>query len=163
MVYASSVIVLYGAEVSYTLMHPETYRDLKSKDMDRSSIQIYYGIAILHFIYEKFEKGLGAAYFKELQKVCNHQTGQVDYFTKEFLDAGLIYQNDEFGYMPSNSSENVKLNDVLELLHDVSLNVPAGTKKTGLKIYMTDLFASLAATRSKVLDKVTLRDIIQKS
>jgi len=163
MVYASSVIVLYGAEVSYTLMHPETYRDLHNKDMDRNSIQIYYGIAVLHFIYEKFEKGEGATWFKELQKVCNHQTGQVDFFTKEFLEAGLIYQNDEFGYMPSNSSENIKINDVMELLQDVSLNVPAGIKKSGLKMYMTDLFTNLAATRSKVLDKVTLRDIIQKS
>ncbi len=75
LVYASSVIVLYGAEVSYTLMHPETYHSLKNTEFDRRSVQIYYGIAILHYIYEKFEQGNGATWFKELQKACAYNTG----------------------------------------------------------------------------------------
>ena len=44
MVYASSLIILYGAQVAYTLMHPETYASLKKTFLETEDLQVYYGI-----------------------------------------------------------------------------------------------------------------------
>ncbi len=59
MIYASSIIMLYGAEVSYTLMHPHTYLKLKQSFHNITEFHIVYGIMILHHIYSRFERGRG--------------------------------------------------------------------------------------------------------
>ncbi len=51
----------------------------------------------------------------------------------------------------------------MELLHDVTLQVPPGTKKSPFRDYMAQLLGSMADSRTKLLEKITLHDIIHKS
>ena len=162
MIYSSAVIILFGAEVSYTLMHPETYRTLRRKTRSQYDVQVYYGIALLHYIYERFEKGNGASYFRELSRVVSHRVEQLDYFMQLFLDKKLVLQNSDLGYIPANSSENVRLADVMDIIHTIGYNVPGTGKKTPFKSHVRRIFNEMNSSRKNVIGETTLRDLIKK-
>jgi hypothetical protein len=161
MVYASSLIILYGAEVSYTIMHPESYMNLKKIFKETDEIRVFFGLAILEYIYKKFESGKGPTYFKELLSIASQKVDQVDFFTKHFMENKLLIQNADNGYAPANSSENVRLIDVIDSIHNIGLDIPAYVKKTHLKDYLNTLFDSINKNRKKVVGATTLRDLIQ--
>jgi len=163
MIYASAVIILYGAEVSYTLMHPETYRDLKRALKGKVETHVYYGIAILHHIYEKFESGRGAASFKEILKVCSNNTEEVDLFLAMFVRDGIIVQKDETEYIPANASGNILLSHIIDNIHDISLHIPGANRKSPLRDYLETMFKNMKDSRSKVLGTTTLKDVISHS
>ena len=163
MVYASSVIILYGAEVSYTLMHPEIYRNLQRGLKERKEIHVYYGIAILQYIFRKFEEGKGGTDYKELTKLCVYNSEEVDFFVKKFAADRLIIQDNELGYIPANNSQNILLADIINTIHDISLSVPHGVKKSPLKEYMTGIFNDMGKSRNTIVGKITLNELIKKT
>ena len=57
MVYTSAVIILYGAEVSYMIMHLETWMRKKRMRGTVNDLSVYAGLRIIFHIYSKFEKG----------------------------------------------------------------------------------------------------------
>ena len=163
MIYASCVIILYGAEVSYSLMHPSTYRDITRTSVDEKSIHVVYGISVLHHVYEKFEKGKGATYFKEVVDVCGYSVPEAEYFVALFTEKNLFMRREDNGIIPANSSENVKVADVLDLIHSVSLEIPPTPKALPLRDYMKKLFKDVETSRGKVVGTSSLKDLITKN
>ncbi len=162
MVYASAMIILFGAVVSYTLMHPDTYKRVKKSIRNRNAVHVYNGIAVLHHIYSKFESGKGAAKMKELLKICSGNEDEVSHYTDLFVEHNLIIAQDGSSFVPGNSSSNIRLREIFNLTHDVSLEVPAGVKKSPLKDYMENLFKSLERDREKAVGNVTLGELLAK-
>jgi membrane protein len=163
MVYASSLIVLYGAEVSYTLMHPEMYTNLYIGMKDRKDIHVYYGVSIIHYIYRKFEDGRRGTTYRELSKLCVYNSEEVDFFVKKFIDEGMIIQDNDLGYIPGNASRNIRLADIVNSVHHISLEIPHGARKSPLKDYMADLFGKMGASRTTIIGDVTLKEVIKKT
>jgi len=162
MIYASSVIILYGAEITYTLMHPDTYRNLIRILKPARDIHVYYGIAVLHQIYEKFEKGQGSTSFPELLKAANNQSEEVDYFNSIFEKEGLIVKKTDNTYVPANSSHNLKIADIIDLIHDKTLAIPAAAKPSTLRTFMSKMFIDATKSRRKIFGEMTLREVIEK-
>ncbi len=162
MVYTSTLIILFGAEVSYTLMHPGTYRNIKKRKKDHHELHLFHGINILHYVYSKFENGKGATYFKELLKLTGNRTDEVDYLTRFLIDHKLLIKKDDNGYVPSNSSANILIADVIDLIHDVSLQIPSGQGSAKLKDYMKKLFRDLGKNRKDLIGDITLKEVIEK-
>ncbi|MBN2403512.1 MAG: YihY family inner membrane protein [Spirochaetes bacterium] len=163
MVYTSFLIVLFGAEVSYTLMHPHTYLQLKKPLKIKNNIHLFYGISILHFIYNKFEKGKGHTSYKELLKITLSDRDELNYFLEIFKKENIIAESDE-NLSPSNSSKNIYLSDIIELIHDVSLYVPGIiSSRDKLKKIMENLFNKIKKSKEGIIGEITLADLIERT
>ena len=161
LIYASAIIVLYGAEVAYTLMHPEMYTNIYHELSDRREIHIYYGVSIVHHIYQKFEKGLGGSNYRELSKLCTYNSEEVDFFLKKFLDDKLILHDHDMGYIPTNSSQNIALSDIINSIHNISINIPKGVRKSIVKNYMEKLLYRMEEDRKSAVGHATLADLMK--
>jgi membrane protein len=163
MVYTSFLIVLYGAEVSYTLMHPHTYLILRKSVKNKKDIYLYFGISILHFIYKKFESGKGTTNYKELLKVCSNSDEEISYFVEIFKKEKYITESDT-GLSPANSSRNIYLSDIINLIHDISLIVPGIiSSRDKLKKQMEDIFKQIKKSKDGIVGKITLADLIERA
>ena len=161
LIYASAIIVLYGAEVAYTLMHPETYSNIHHNSNERREIHVYYGIAIVHHIYQKFEKGLGGSDYKELSKLCTYNSEEVDFFLEKFSNDKLILHDQDLGYIPTNSSKNIALSNIIDSIHTISINIPKGVRKTPLKSYIEELLLKMEQNRKSMVGNATLADLMK--
>jgi membrane protein len=163
MVYTSFLIVLYGAEVSYTLMHPHIYLKLKKPLKITDNIHLYYGISILFYIYKKFEGGQGSADYKELLKITLNNHDELNYFLDIFKKGNYIVISGE-NLSPANSSKNIFLSDIIAFTHDVSLYVPGIiSSKDKLKNIIEDLFNKMKKSKDGIIGKITLADLIKRA
>jgi len=161
MIYASALIILYGAEVSFTMMHPETYSSLKNFFEDSKKVNMYFGLAVLQSIYFKFESGNGNSKYTELLKKVSHNSIDLDHFLKLFTEQKLITNDKEGEYMPTNSSSNIKLTELFDLINEAKITIPLShVKKNSGPGTVKDIFDKLNAQRNKVLAEMTLKDII---
>ncbi|MCU0821576.1 MAG: YihY family inner membrane protein, partial [Spirochaetes bacterium] len=164
LLYSSSLIVLYGAEVSYALMNPHLYRNVKKGLKDKKDANMFYGISILYQIYHKFESGRGSSSIGELLKISSHKDDDVSYFISVFKKEKLIIEAEEGNLIPANSSKNIQLSDVITLLHDVSLTVPAvGSSPDKLKKYIGDIFSRMKSSKDDIVKGISLTDVIENA
>ena len=162
MVYASSMIILFGAELSYTLMHPDSYRSLKKPSDGRNDYHVYYGIAALMQIYRKFESGGGATSLRELRKSAAGKSEKMEEYLRLFLESNSIVQNENREYLPTNSSGNVQLNGVIDTILHGSLDMPVAPGKSSYRHFLDRLFKQITASRRKVIGELTLKDLIDR-
>jgi membrane protein len=163
MIYASSIIILLGAEVAYTVMYPESYRSLSAAFKEKNELSTYNGIALLQHIYEKFEKGRGPTSSKEMLKAVSVTAEDINEYIRIFTDEKLILINAESGFLPATSAESVQLNKVIDALMRVSLDLPAAAPgKTSSNILLGKLFNDIASSRRKVVGDLSLKDLIDR-
>jgi len=160
MIYASALIILYGAEVSFTMMHPETYTSLKHVFEDERKVNMYYGLLILQSIYFKFESGEGNTQYSDLLKKTGNHSVDLDHFLKLFADKKLIINDKDGEYLPTNNSINIKLTDLFDLINEAKIIIPpARTRKNQGPGSITDIFDKLQKQRDKVLSQMSLKDL----
>lgn len=163
MVYSSALIILYGAEIAYTLMHPHTYRNLKKALAGKQEYSVFYGIAILHHIYANFEKGKGPSYFKDLLKLTANKTEEVDHYTALFTKEKYIIETGEGGYLPANSSANIMIADIVDLIHGVGITIPPYAQPDSLKKYFHSIFGRIQESHGEILKGVSLASVIEQT
>ncbi|MCL2155470.1 MAG: YihY/virulence factor BrkB family protein [Leptospirales bacterium] len=162
MVYASALIILYGAEVSFTMMHPETYLNLKNffEDSTSKKVNIYFGLITIQSIYFKFESGKGGSTYSELLKNVNHNSIDLNHFLSLFVENDLIANDEKRGYIPTNSSYNIKLSAIFNLMNEATLVIPKNsTNKNQSLRNVRDIFSELTTNRNKILGEVSLKDL----
>lgn len=160
MIYASSLIILYGAEVSFTMMHPETYSSLKNFFEDEKKVNMYFGLSIIQTIYSKFESGKGNSQYSELMKITNNKSSDLDYFLKLFAEKKLIMNDTEGDYLPTNTSSNIKLVYLFDLINEATVTIPPSqARKHHGPGSIKEIFDKLNIQRNKVLAEMTLKDL----
>lgn len=160
MIYASSLIILYGAEVSYTLMHPHTYLKLKKALKGIHEFHVIYGIMILHHIYSKFESGKGASAYNELMKVTSNKSDEVDFYLDLFVREGLLIEKEHGTYLPATSSSKVKISDLIEMIQHVSLEIPPTVPAASpVRKYLQKKITEIDKARAKIAGDDTLANI----
>ncbi len=160
MIYASALIILFGAEVAFTLMHPETYRNLKRNLEDGTKVNIYYGLMLLQHIYSQFESGKGSPSYSEIMKKFSYNSSDLDYFIDMFSSKDLIAVSENGEYMPTTSSSKIRLIDVFNLINEAQVYFPGTARKGTAKSEIKEIFDSLRNAREDVLKNITLKDII---
>ena len=161
MIYSSTVIILYGAEVSYTLMHPETYLNLHRTFRDRKDVFVYFGLAILANIYRKFEDGKGASTEKEVLDSSSNSYEDMHFFMNHFIDENLVLKREDGSYIPANSSANIKLAGLIDTINNLTMDIPPSAKATGFKSTVKEIFGNISNCTRKVTGQMTLRDLIE--
>lgn len=160
MIYTSALIVLYGAEVSFTLMHPETYINLKDYFEEDKKVNMFYGLTILQQIYFRFESGEGATNYSDFLKKTGYNSSDVDFFLKLFTARQLIMNDTAGDFIPTNSSANIKLVHLFDLINEAQVRIPGSYRKGAMKNSIRELFEKLKNSREKVLADMTLKDLI---
>lgn len=158
-VYFSTLIILFGAEVAYSLMYPETYLKLNQKKKKSDDIRIINGIRILYTIYKKFELGKGFTSYKELLKTCGERIPETDYFLYVLEKYNYITENDRGQYLPTNSSQNIKISTVIDTIYDTNLELYSTTSDVVRK-KLTEKFKKMNEARKEILGEETLYDLI---
>jgi membrane protein len=160
MIYASALIILYGAEVSFTMMHPETYTSLKNFFEETKKVNMYYGLTVLQSIYFKFEAGEGNTKYSELLKKTGHNSIDLDHFLKLFIEQKLIINDKEGEYMPTKTSENIKLADLFDLINEAKIVIPPSQlRKSQGPGSIKEIFEKLSSQRNRILSEMTLKDL----
>jgi len=160
-VYTTASIVLFGAEVSYTLMHPESYKDLRKGLKNKENIHVFYGLIILEQIYKKFEEGKGESSFNDILKAAFHNVEQVDFFTNLFLKHNIILTTAENGYLPAQTAMSLRVIEVIEIIQDIGLEIPAVPAKKSQKDKVKEIFDKIKTSRQKAIGDMTLKDFMR--
>lgn len=163
MIYASTLIILYGAEISYTLMHPNTYRVIKKAQAQDAQIFVYHGMAVLHAVYKKFETGRGPSRRADLMKLVSNDSAEMGRLIEIFKREKLVGETEDGDLIPSTSSGTILVSRVVDLIHDASLSIPGTISSDPLKRYFNRLFESMRNSRKNVLKGITLADVIEKA
>jgi len=159
MIYASCLIILYGAEVSYTLMHPQTYANLKNTFEEDRKVNIFYGIAALNYIYTNFESGKGGTTYSDLLKKMGHNSVDLDYFIKLFIENEILIRDQKGPLMPAKSSTNIKLTELFSLVNEAQVTIPGPFRKIVAKGNLGTIFDKINSGREKILENLTLKDV----
>ncbi len=159
LVYTSVLIVLLGAEVSYVLMHPAEFLSPGAAD-DGGDIGIYDGVALLAALYGKFESGGGPSDYRELAKAAGGNDGLAARLLERFREAGFLIPAENGGYLPSNSSRNIRIMDVMDSLNAAPYAIPGGERKSGIRKFMGGLFDKIRAEQKKIVGETTIADVI---
>jgi len=159
-VYSSAVIILYGAEISYVLMNPLSYKYLNRALKDKKDIHVYSAIALLHHIYKKFESGKGASSFQELLPMTLNDVDLLDMLLDLFIKEKFITHTEDFGIIPANASKNISIAKIIDTIYSISLDIPV-TKQDKLKTYLADLFKDMKQSLDSIVKNKTLADVIQ--
>ena len=145
-------------------MHPLTYLKLKKPIKDKKDIHLYYGMAILYEIFRKFENGNGSTTFDDLLKTTTDRADEIEHFLDIFRKENLIIEVQEDCLIPANSSKNILLTDMINLIHDVSLYVPDSVSSSNpLKKYFEDLFNKMKDSNNDILGDLSLNSIIKET
>lgn len=158
-VYSSAVIILYGAEISYVLMNPLSYKYLNRALKDKKDVPVYSAIALLHYIYKKFESGKGASSFQELLPMTLNDVDLLDLLLDIFVKEKFITHTEDFGIIPANASKNIKLSKIIDTIYSISLDIPAA-KQDKLKSYLADVFKEMKQSIESIVQNKTLADVI---
>ncbi len=158
-VYSSAVIILYGAEISYVLMNPLSYKYLNRALKDKKDVHVYSAIALLHHIYKKFETGKGASSFQELLPMTLNDVDLLDLLLDIFIKEKFITHTEDFGIIPANASKNIKLAKIIDTIYSISLDIPAA-KQDKLKSYLADVFKEMKQSIESIVHNKTLADVI---
>ncbi|MBN1533483.1 MAG: YihY family inner membrane protein [Spirochaetes bacterium] len=162
-VYSSSVIILLGAELSYVLMHPESYSTLDLRRGTRTGrMSAYHALAILHRIYGRFEQGKGPTGFRDLLPVAGDGAETVDFFTALFGERELINRLPDGRWTPSRPSQSVIIAEVMEYLDETAYTVPSPRGTGRFRHDIHRLFRRIIASRRETLKGITLADLLGK-
>ena len=158
LIYSSGLIILYGAEVAFVVMHSRLYLALKSSNANWR-FPVFFALAALEKIYRHFDEGLGALPPKKL----SHLTGKNDEELKIMIDRlkekQLILESAEAA--SAEKSDKILLSEVLEKLHDENLCVPEFHQcPRAMDGFARKLFMSLKQ-KEKDLAGRTLKDMLK--
>ena len=160
MIYTSALIILYGAEVSFTLMHPEPYTSLKNFFDEDKKVNMFYGLSILQKIYFNFETGTGSTGYSDLLGKTGCDSTEIDFFIKLFTEKNLLMSDPSGHFIPTNSSGNIKLARLFDIINEATVVIPPGYRKGTFKNNIRELFDKLESGRNRVLGDMTLKDLI---
>jgi len=161
LIYSSSLILLYGAEVSHTLMHPHLYRNPANLLLLDKPFSAYHGIYILYLIYKKFESGKGSISFKEIAGRVNIDLIEIEYFIKNFEKQNMILKLEKRKFIPSRPSSSVELKEILETAEGVSWD-HKGIQEKEFMTVLDSLVEKLTNSKALILENLTLKDFLQK-
>ncbi|MDA3900846.1 MAG: YihY family inner membrane protein [Spirochaetes bacterium] len=160
LIYASNNIVLFGAEVAYTLMYPTTYKNLKRKIAIRDYIQVINGVRILYLIYNKFESGKGGTDHQEILKLCGNNITETDFYIDLFKEKQLLLMTDNV-YTPATASSNIIISDIVAIIHNFTFETTAA-QSDPVKKNLGSKFKKISESFRSILGKQTLKDIINE-
>lgn len=162
LIYISTIIILYGCEISYLMQHSElillSYKKRKKIEMEKH--QIWNGIQILYLIFSNFKKGKGETKESDLIYYCHSEELEFERFMNVFTKNAIVAKTESGGWTPVTAPENLSLDFIIEILSPLGLDIDGNLTKDKLSQEMKRLFDSYKDARRKVFQSKTFADLL---
>ena len=159
-VYISWVIVLFGAEVSYTLQYHRLDPQEKGKSPGDPQHIPYYGVRAVLALRDHFHGGKGPFSSAELANNLNITYELADEILLTLKKANIAANIDEARekFLPAKDLDQVTLREIVEAMQGENL-VVASVPQDQQKKIIESIFAKASEAADKVLDHTTIKDI----
>ena len=165
LVYISTVLVLYGAEVSYFVQYPGMLKMSKKRLLaqEPSKRPIWYGLNVLHRLFMNFETGRGESKESDLLKVCNNDSEEFHNIMKNLIEKNIVQTTEEGKWVPVMSPRLIKIKELIDLLDASDFTIPDYSEGHPFKKQVKSYFVELDAKKTEVYQGATFADLLDKS
>ena len=162
-IYVSWVIVLFGAEVTYTFQYHRLSPEDDTLPPDDPMYDPYYGVRVALALCDAFHEGHGPVSASELAQRLNVRYGLVEGILSRFRDANIAASVDEPGesFLPARNPGQVTVREVVEALQQGNLVTP-GSSSDAERNVIEDVFEKARGVVDDVLDRVTIKDLRER-
>jgi len=157
LVYTSALIILLGAEVAYTLSHPESYKSLKEETNSENRYFLQDGIIFLVTLYKNFDSKKGATKLKELKKKVTEDIDTLNSLINIFQESNIIIEHSE-KYIPTLPSSKVYLKDVIKILNLSEFDIE-NPNKNKLNSFINEIFQKIKDSTVEITGNTTIEDL----
>jgi membrane protein len=163
MIYASSVITLLGAEVTYTIQHPTSYSSKRGiKELSLETEYLFDSINILFTIFKNFEYGKGATSEKKLLTLMSTDPQSLPAILEVYKAKEFIKTTDREGeYLPNLSGRLISMEDILSALFRKSFEIPNYNPGNPLMKYLKDNFDEFDKYRGEKFSRISMEYLVK--
>jgi membrane protein len=160
-VYISWVIVLFGAEVTFTFQYHRLEREEKTVVPGDPTYSLYYAIRALLALRDHFQSGKGPLSVIELANSLNVAYGLMDEILLKLREARFVASVDEAReqFLPARDLEQVTLQEVVEAIKAETL-VVASSPGDRQREKIASIFEKASEAKDRILGHTTIKDIV---
>ncbi|MCC5815519.1 MAG: YihY/virulence factor BrkB family protein [Leptospira sp.] len=163
MIYISTIIVLYGCEISFLIQHPNlimlSYQKRNVEELEKH--QIWQGIQILYHIHENFNKGKGETTDKDLIKKCKVDPSELDRIISIYIKNNMLARTENGGLAPLLSSEKITLDKLVDILSPAGFDITDYDSGNILVKELKPIFENYKMAKTKIFKEKTIADLLK--
>ncbi|WCL50899.1 YhjD/YihY/BrkB family envelope integrity protein [Leptospira sp. GIMC2001] len=164
LIYVSTIIILYGCEVAYLVQHPDlmylAYNKRSTEELEKR--QIWYGIQIIHLIYQNFHDGNSPLQDKDIMEKCRLEENEYQRIMEIYQNNEIIIQSEDGLWAPAISTDNLNLDKIVNLLCPDGYDILDYDSSNKLAKNMKEIFDLYKATKKDIFEKRNLSEFITK-
>jgi hypothetical protein len=163
LLYISSLIVLFGAEIAFFVQYPQLFKMSKKAALDeRHKRQLWYGLSLLQKLAGSFNSGKADCKTDALIKHCNGDHEEFEFIIGRLKDRGYVTQTDEQTWLLAMNPNLIQIDTLVQDLDPSDYSIPDYNAKNAFMHSVKVYFDNLEASRSKVFRKVTLSSLLDQ-
>lgn len=156
------LVVLFGAEVTFCLQHPEKSRR-QQQWLDRPDIQLFFSYLALIRASEALSRGdtLNFDAFAEETKLSDNVIQEwIDHLCNKGLLQRVVTKNNEDRWTLSHDPHALTLTDIHQMLIGKALSIPEEWKDSPVADNLRPLYQKLEQNNADMLSHITLSDFV---
>ncbi|MBL8035086.1 MAG: YihY/virulence factor BrkB family protein [Leptospiraceae bacterium] len=162
LLYVSSLIVLFGAEIAFFVQYPQLFRmSKKSTFEERQKRQLWYAMNLLYRLAQSFNTGKQDCTTDKMIKYCNGDQEEFNFIIERLKNRGYVTQTDDQTWLLAMNPDLIQIGTLLEDLDPSDYSIPDYSAKNAFMRSVKGYFDELADKRSKVFRKVSLSELMQ--
>ncbi|MBV6492687.1 MAG: Ycf48-like protein [Turneriella sp.] len=164
MLYISSLIMLFGAELAFFVQYPFLLKlNQKKLDDEKQKRQLWYGISLLHRLAQSFNTGKVDCSTKSLIEHCAGDQEEFSFIMERLKKRGYVTQGDGQFWLLAMNPDRIEIGALVEDLDPSDYSIPSYSNRNPFMNTVKAYFDKLEENRSKIFRKVTLSDLMQAS
>jgi len=162
-VYVSWVIVLFGAEVTYTFQYHRLSRKNDAFPPNDPIYHPYYGVRVALALCDAFHGGDGPVSAVKLARNLSVRYEVVEDILTRLAGVNIAASVDEAGeqFLPAKDPGQITVREVVEALQQGNLVTP-GSSSDAERNVIEDVFEKARGVVDDVLDRVTIKDLRER-
>jgi len=160
-IYISWVIVLFGAEVTFTFQYHRLEQEEKEVLPGDPTYNLYYAVRAVLALRDHFQGGKGPLSVVELANRLNVTYALMDEILLKLREAKFVASVDEAReqFLPARDLEQVTLREIVEAIEEENL-VAASLPGDRQKEVIESIFERAREAKDQVLGHTTIKDIV---
>jgi len=163
-IYVSWVIVLFGAEVTYTFQYHRLRREDNTLPSDDPAYRSYYGVRVALALSDAFYEGQGPVSAVELAKSLSVRYEFVQGILSRFRDVNIAASVDEAveQFLPAKDPGQLTVRQIVEAFQQGNLVMPRSSLDDERTV-IEDIFERARGAADDVLGRITINDIRKRA
>ncbi|HRP70127.1 MAG TPA: YhjD/YihY/BrkB family envelope integrity protein [Turneriella sp.] len=163
MLYISSLIMLFGAELAFFVQYPHLLRlSTKKTDDERHKRQLWYGISMLNRLAQSFNTGKVDCSTGALVEHCNGDQEEFMFIIERLKTRGYVTQADGQLWLLAMNPDRIQISTLVEDLDPSDYSIPNFSPKNPFMVSVKKHFDKLEENRGKVFRSITLSQLMNK-